>query len=314
MTRGGRAPGGAARLALVLVPGTLEATTLDGARARLPLVHHGYPREAGALALLGQEAASAWSGPAAFAAAASGRALRPSETAWLLEPVRVASDGGSVIEGPLRLGAAALADVLEHLAAALEQSGSPLELVAGEPTTLVLPEGLADQPSTAIAELLQGRPLETFWEGHEALEPVVRASQQACRDAGGPATHLVPHSPAGPLRVRPLREVWPQVRSAAIVGGAPAARALAVLLGLTPLSAAPGQELAVAAEAAREHEVVIAYLGDATFDPADLSALDGAAQVLVVAGEPDAEGTLELVVRGASAPVEGGDPLRALVC
>lgn len=306
-----------ARLALVLAPGRLESTVLPNlasTRARLPLVPHGYPREAGALALLGQEAASAWSGPATFAAAASGRALGPSETAWLLEPVRVASDGVSVIEGPLRLGAAALADVLEHLAAALEQAGSPLELIAGEPTTLVLPEGLADQPSTAIAELLQGRPLETFWEGHEALEPVVRASQQACQEAGGAATHLVPHSPAGPLRVRSLREVWPEVRSAAIVGGAPAARALAVLLGLTPVSAAPGQEVAVAAEAAREHDVVIAYLEDAVLDPVDLSALDGAAKALVVAGEPDAEGAIELVVRGASAPVEGPDPLHALVC
>lgn len=306
MTRSGRP----ARLALVLVPGPSLDTTVEGLRARLPLVHHGYPREAGALALLGQDA-TVWSGPAAFAAAASGRALRPSETAWLLEPVRVASDGKSVIEGPLRLGAAALADVLEHLAAELEQSRSPLELVAGEPTTLVLPEGLADEPSTAITELLPGRPLETFWEGHPALEPVVRASQRACHDAGGAATHLVPHSPAGPLRVRPLSAVWPEVRSAAIVGGAPAARALAVLLGLTPLAAAPGQELAMAAEAAREHEVVIAYLGEAV---AELSALTGATKVLVVAGEPDAEGTIELVVRGARAPVEGRDPLHALVC
>lgn len=302
-----------ARLALVLVPGAaldpaLVAQAGGASRARLPLVHHGYPREAAALALLGQRPTT-WSGPAAFAAAASGRALRPSETAWLLEPVRVASDGGSVIEGPLRLGAAALADILEHLAAELERSGSPLELVRGEPTTLVLPEGLADEPSTAISELLAGRPLETFWEGHPALEPVVRASQRACQETGGPATHLVPHSPAGPLRVRPLREAWPELRSAAVVGGAPAARALAVVLGLTPISAAPGQELAVAADAAREHEVVIALVGDAAVD---LSAL-AAVNVLVVASEPDAEGMVELLVRGAAAPTDATDPLRALL-
>lgn len=298
---------GAARLALALVPGEgLAPGLLPGAaRTRLELVHHGHPAEAAALTLLGQDARRAWSGPAAFAAAAAGRVVREGETAWLLEPVRVSGDGKAVLEGPLPLGAAPLADALEHLAPELPAGAT---IVAGEPSVLVTP-GALDGPSTAVAELLPGRGLETFLEASPAVRTVVSASAHACREAGVAATHLVAHSPAGPLVVRPLRDVWPAVRSAAVVGATGAARALALLLGVDHTPAAPGGELVVAAEALNRHDVVVVLLGAPTND---LGAL-GAAGVVVAASEPDAEGAVELAVQGAPAPTDAADPLRRLV-
>lgn len=296
-----------ARLALVLVPGeALDPGALPGAgRTRLPLVHHAHPPEAAALTLLGQDPQRAWSGPAALAAAAGGRTLREGETAWLLDPVRVSSDGKAVLEGPLRVSAASLADALEHLAPDLPRV---CEVVVGEPCALIDREALVG-PSTAIPELLAGRGLETFWEGHPPLRDVILASARACREAGCAATHLVPHSPAGPLSVRPLREVWPWARSAAIVGASALARALAQVLDIVAVHVEPGDELAAAAAELDRRDVVVAHL---SAPPTELSALDRA-PVLVLASEPDAEGTVELAVRGAPPPTRATDPLGELV-
>lgn len=294
---------GAGRLVVALVPGeSLPAGALPGApRTRLALTHHGHPAEAAGLALLGQDPQRAWSGPAAFAAAAAGRLLRADETAWLLEPVRVSSDGKAVIEGPLRLSAAALADALEHLAPELAPG---VELICGDPGVLVT-RGALEGPSTAVAELLAGRALETFWEGHAPLREVVLASRRACQEAGGGATHLVPHSPAGPLAARPLREVWPWARATAAVGAPAWARALAALLAVDAAPAAPGAELATAARELASADVVVVLLSDATADLAGLAA----ARVLVAASEPDADGAVELAVKGAPLPTRARDPL-----
>lgn len=296
-----------ARLALVLVPGeALDPSVLAGApRARLPLVHHGNPPEAAALTLLGQDPQRAWSGPAALAAAAGGRLLKAGETAWLLDPVRVSRDGKAVIEGPLRVSAASLSDALEHLAPDLPRV---CEVVIGEPCALIDREALAG-PSTAVTELLAGRALETFWEGHPPLRDVILASARACREAGCAATHLVPHSPAGPLSVRPLREAWPWARTAAIVGASGLARALARALDVTAVQVEAGDELDAAARELSQRDVVVVLLADR---PADLSPLD-AAPVLVVASEPDGEGLVELAVRGARLPARERDPLGELV-
>lgn len=299
----------AARLALVLVPGeALDARVLPGApRARLALVQHGQPAEAAALALLGQDPARAWSGPAALTAAALGRPVREGETAWLLEPVRASSDGKVVVDGPLRLSAAHLADVLEHLRPELPAS---LELVTGDPCVLIGRGALAG-PAASIPELLAGRALETFWEGHPPLREAVEASARACREVGCAATHLVPHSPAGPLVVRPLRDAWPWARSATVVGAGPLARALAELLDLAWTPAEDGRELAVAARELDRRDAVVALLSSPLDDAGDLGALDAAA-VLVTASEPDADGAVELAVRGAPAPTRTRDPLGAL--
>lgn len=296
-----------AKLALVVLPGeALAPDVLPGApRARLPLVHHGNPPEAAALTLLGQDPQRAWSGPAALAAAAGGRVIGDGETAWLLDPVRVSSDGKAVIEGPLPLSAASLSDALEHLAPDLPRV---CEVVIGDPCALIDREALAG-PSTAVAELLAGRALETFWEGHPPLREVILASARACREAGCAATHLVPHSPAGPLSVRPLREAWPWARSAAIVGATGLARALARVLDVVAVQVEAGDELAAAARELPQRDVVVALLVER---PADLSPLD-AAPVLVVASEPDGEGLVELAVRGAPLPMRDHDPLGALV-
>lgn len=297
--------GAGAQLALVLVPGTeLDPALLpDVPRTRLELVPHGHPTEAAALALLGQDPAHAWSGPAAFAAATSGRALGAHETAWLLDPVRASSDGLAVLEGPVRLPPAVLADVLEHLAHDL---GARAELVPGEPTVLVVGEPLRG-PATAVAELLPGRALDTFHDGAAILADVVRASRGACLEAGAAATHLVPHSPAGALQVRLLAQVWPHVRSAAVVGSTGAAGAVAMLTGATLVMVPAGRELLAAAHELSRRDVV-AVLPGAPPSPEDLELLD-AATILVVASEPDAEGTLDLAVLGAPPPTETRDPL-----
>jgi hypothetical protein len=297
-----------ARLVLALLPGSsLPSDLLPGApRARLPLVHHGYPPEAAALALLGQDPARAWSGPAAFAAAGGGRVLREGETAWLLDAVHLGRDARGVVEGPLALDAGALAEVVGALEAELQ--GLPVELVCGPPCALVVREPLAE-PSTAVAELLEGRELETFWEGRELLKTVTLAARRACVAKGrGKANDLVPHSPAGPLGVRPLADVWPEVRNAVVVGDGPTARALGALLRLDVVTPHEGCALSAAAEEVLRHDVVVAFLPTV---PHDLSPLH-AAKVVVAASEPDAEGTVELAVRGAALPT-GPDPLRALL-
>src|SRR5690606_30336348 len=105
------------------------------------------------------------------------------------------------------------------------------------------------------------------------------------------------------------RAVWPTVGPVAVVGASPLARALARLLELALVPAEPGGELRAAADALAGHDVVVALL---TAPAIDLAPLDGA-PLVVLASEPDGDGTVELAVRGAPLPTRERDPLGELV-
>ncbi|MGE0712384.1 MAG: hypothetical protein AB7N76_33015 [Planctomycetota bacterium] len=274
----------------------------EGERRRVALVPAGIDPGAAWWALLGQDPAAAWTGPAPLALASAGLPLAEDESAYLLEPVRV--DGERVVEA-LALEPALRRALVERLRAALEGEGLAVHATPWG-IALVLPERASGPPAPATPRALLGRPVDALPAGPPALlRRVVAAARAVCAAAPGPVTHLLPGAPSGPARMQPLREAWLGLGPVAAVGDEAWTRALALLLGCAAWPCPPGAELALAAE--RRVALVVAICPQAV-------AAEALPARVAVAGPPDARGALELAWRGAALGEPGPDLLRDLLC
>jgi hypothetical protein len=293
------------RLLLVLAPGAhVEPGALlpTGRLATPHVARSGQAREAGYLGLLGQDPqVQAWTGPAAFYAAAAGLDLvREEETAYLLDLVRV--DDGRIAEAGLPWGPVRQGEILGRLAEALDDE--PLQVCGGRPPVLVVGEPCVGPPVGAAAPLV-GLALDDLDAGPPALlRRVIEEGRAACAAAGRPGHTVFPHAPAGPGDVTPLREAWLGLGPSAVVGSRPEAEALAKLLSLTHVPARAGEELAQARREADVQDLVVAVCDGV---PTELGEWGDA--VVVVAADSQCDGLCELAWRGGAEALGEGEHL-----
>ncbi len=277
--------------ALILSAGSLPQKFAGAERATQSLVPPGASPGRVALALLGQDPLTRWSGPAALGAAAAGIQLAEDESAYLLSPVR--AEGGVILE-ELSLSPDAQVEVLEALRE--ELCFEALQLAPGRPPILLVGRPLPGA-STLEAEPLEGRSLSALPQGPaELLEGVVSASPDALADRGaGRATHLFPHCPSALSGAQPLRETWLGLGPSAVVGSSPLAKALATLLSLRHIPARPGQALQVAAREGAPYDLVVMLSEGEALEEEALAALP---RWVWASTQADSAGKVSLLWRG----------------